>query len=212
MCNNNDQTNTYLCFNTNQHPTTIDSTHTQILDKSMAFCMQELNKEDALCKDRALHMIGCLSENLCKKKAYKSQIEGLMTTQVIPHLSSSTPFLRGRACWMVHRFAHIKFKNTNNAIHVAQLLLNLLHADQDLPVKVEAALALHDLQAEQEKVKEFLVAHIRQIFTDLLSLIRVTEVDDINSCLQNLVYSFEEHVKPLAFEMTSHLVSGFVVC
>lgn len=178
----------------------------EILQKTMTFCIEQLVKEDVASKDRALHMIGCLSENLCKKKLYKEQIEGLMMTQVIPHLTSQAGFLRARASWMVHRFAHIKFKNQQNVFVIAELLLKLLHEDADLPVKVEAVLALHDLQNEQEKVQEFLIPHFKQIFTDLLSLIRITEVDDVNSCLQSLVFSFEEQVRPLALEISTHLV------
>lgn len=47
------------------------------------------------------------------------------------------------------------------------------------------------------------------LITDLLTLIRETENDDLTTVLQKFVCTYVEEVIPLAVEISSHLVSSF---
>ena len=62
-------------------------------------------------KDGALHMIGTMADILLKKKNYKDQLEQFLVSIVFPEFSSPHGHLRARACWMLHYFADVKYKN-----------------------------------------------------------------------------------------------------
>lgn len=56
-----------------------------------------------------------------------------------------------QACWVLHYFCEIKFRNESNLITALQLTQTCLLNDKELPVKVEAAIALQMLISNQEK-------------------------------------------------------------
>ena len=58
-----------------------------------------------------------------------------------------------QACWVLKHFCELKFKNENNLRQALELTRNALCSDKDLPVRVEAAIALQMLITEQEKGK-----------------------------------------------------------
>ena len=57
-----------------------------------------------------------------------------------------------QACWVVHCFAEVKFQNDTNLKVALDLTRNAMCNDKELPVRVEAAIALQLLLTEQEKV------------------------------------------------------------
>lgn len=60
----------------------------------------------------------------------------------------------------MHYFCEIKFRNETNLLTALQLTQNSLLNDKELPVKVEAAVALQMLISNQEKGKCELLAFI----------------------------------------------------
>jgi hypothetical protein len=60
-----------------------------------------------------------------------------------------------QACWVLHYFSEIKFKQEAVLAEAIRLTTNALLTDQDLPVKVEAAIALQMLLSEQEKAQKY---------------------------------------------------------
>lgn len=53
---------------------------------------------------------------------------------------------------------------------------------------------------------------LKMIISDLLSLIRETENDDLTSVLQKVVCVYADDITPLAVEITTHLVSFISFC
>jgi len=162
-------------------------------------------------KDGALHMIGTLADILVKRKTYKDQMENFLSNQVYPQFGSSVGYLRARACWMLHYFSDIKFKDEGvlrTAFdHTVRCLIN---PQEEIPVRVEAAIALQMLLTNQEAVGHDQVrGNITHIVKELLEIIRGTENDDLTTVMQKIVCTYTEELMPLAIEMINHLVETF---
>lgn len=69
-------------------------------------------------------------------------------------ISSLTLWLRlTQACWVLHYFCEVKFKSDQNLQTALELTRLCLINDNEMPVKVEAAIALQVLISNQEKGK-----------------------------------------------------------
>lgn len=121
----------------------------RVLDPTMIFCVHMLNmppdQRDPRQKDGALHMIGTLADVLLKRKMYRTQLENMLLQHVFPEFKSSLGYLRARACWVLHSFGDITFKNERNLATAVDSARLCLTEDNDPPVKVEAAIALQFL-------------------------------------------------------------------
>uniref|UniRef100_A0AAY4EAX3 Importin N-terminal domain-containing protein n=1 Tax=Denticeps clupeoides TaxID=299321 RepID=A0AAY4EAX3_9TELE len=183
----------------------------EVLQKTMGFCYQILTEpsSDPRKKDGALHMIGSLAEILLKKKIYKDQMEFMLQTHVFPLFRSELGYMRARACWVLHYFCEVKFKSDQNLQNALELTRLCLINDNEMPVKVEAAIALQVLISNQEKAKEYITPFIRPVMQALLHIVRETETDDLTSVIQKMICEYSEEVTPIAVEMTQHLAMTF---
>uniref|UniRef100_A0A8C9ZXI6 Importin 7 n=1 Tax=Sander lucioperca TaxID=283035 RepID=A0A8C9ZXI6_SANLU len=159
----------------------------EVLQKTMGFCYQILTDpaSDPRKKDGALHMIGSLAEILLKVNI--SQL----------------------ACWVLHYFCEVKFKSDQNLQTALELTRLCLINDNEMPVKVEAAIALQVLISNQEKAKEYITSFIRPVMQALLHIVRETENDDLTNVIQKMICEYSEEVTPIAVEMTQHLAMTF---
>lgn len=182
-----------------------------VLPKTMAFVMTILNASNpnSKQKDGALHMVGTVADILLKKKMYQDQMEVMLVTHVFPEFNSSEGYMRARACWVLHHFSEVKFKNEQNLLQALTFTQNCLLNDQELPVKVEAAIALQMLISSQDKAQKHVETHVKAIALELLKIIRETENDDLTNVMQKLVCTYTEQLTPIAVEMTQHLATTF---
>ncbi|XP_069686580.1 importin-7 isoform X4 [Periplaneta americana] len=182
-----------------------------MLQKTMHFIMQVLTSPNAdpRQKDGALHMVGTLADVLLKKKTYKEEMDDMLCQYVFPEFTSPRGHMRARACWVLHYFSEIKFKQEAILAEAIRLTTNALLTDQDLPVKVEAAIALQMLLNAQDKAQKYVEPQIKQITLELLTIIRETENDDLTSVMQKIVCTYTEQLMPIAVEMCQHLATTF---
>ena len=119
-------------------------------------------------------MIGTMADILLKKKTYKDKLEQFLVNIVFPEFQSPHGHLRARACWMLHYFAgmkkirvffypgpwhgliyififaDVKYKNPNVLSQSFNLTIeSLLRKNEEVPVKVEAAIALQMMLSSQ---------------------------------------------------------------
>lgn len=183
----------------------------EVLPKTMAFCMQkmQLADVDARQKDGALHMVGTVAEILLKKKMFKDKMELMLVTHVFPEFQNSLGYMRARANWVIHTCSETKFKQDQNLYTALNMTRECLINDKELPVRVEAAFALHALISDNEKAKNFIQPHVKDIIEALLVVIRETENDDLTNVMQKLIHTYEEMVAPIAVEITKHLATTF---
>uniref|UniRef100_A0A8C1NWW1 Importin 7 n=1 Tax=Cyprinus carpio TaxID=7962 RepID=A0A8C1NWW1_CYPCA len=181
----------------------------EVLQKSMGFCYQILT--DPACdprkKDGALHMIGSLAEILLKRKIYKDQMEFMLQNHVFPLFRSELGYMRARACWVLHYFCEVKFKIDQNLQTALELTRQCLINDNEMPVKVEAAIALQVLISNQEKAKDYITPHIRPVMQALLHIVRVTENDDTYVCMCSLSKRPFTCLKSLTINQTTRHVA-----
>ncbi|KAL0280330.1 UNVERIFIED_CONTAM: hypothetical protein PYX00_001656 [Menopon gallinae] len=182
-----------------------------MLQKAMIFVMQVLTSPNAdpKQKDGALHMVGTLADVLKRKKLYKDQMENMLCQHVFPEYSSPRGHMRARACWVLHYFSEIKFTEDAVLAEAVRLTSNALLEDRDVPVKVEAAIALQMLLNNQSRVRKYLEPQIKAIALELLNIIRETENDDLTNVMQKIVYTYSEQIMPIAVDICQHLATTF---
>ena len=164
---------------------------------------------DPKLKDGALHVVGTLVEMLLKKKAYKNHLESVLLNNVLPEFKSSNGFLRARACWVVQQFAVIKFTDANVLQQTLQCVLQCLY-DKDLPVQVEAGIAIRQLLEEQEEKANILIKpHVAELVKQILTILRESENDELTGTISKLVQNFTDEVSSIALDLVKVLTETF---
>ncbi|XP_038617082.1 importin-8 isoform X3 [Tachyglossus aculeatus] len=183
----------------------------EVLPKMMAFCYKILTDPnfDPRKEDGALHVIGSLADILLKKSIFKDQMELMLQNHVFPLFLSNLGYLRARSCWVLHSFSALKFHNEINLRNAVELAKKSLIEDKEMPVKVEAAIALQSLISNQEKAKEYVKPHVRPVMQELLHIVRETENDDVTNVIQKMICVYSQEVATIAVDMTQHLAEIF---
>lgn len=182
-----------------------------MLQKAMEFVFTILSNPASTARqqDGALHMVGSVADVLLKQKMYSSQMENVIVTYVFPHFLSEHGFMRARTCWVMHHFNKVKFQNEGNQITALMMLESCILNDKELPVKLEAAIALQSIIANREKARVYMEARIKPVALEMLKMIRETENDDLTNVMQKVVWTYTEQLTPIAVEMTEHLAQTF---
>ena len=68
-----------------------------------------------------------------------------------------------QACWVIRQFSELKYKNVQNVNQAVELVKVALCGDKDLPVRVEAAIAIQMLIGEQEKAKAYIQPFVKPV-------------------------------------------------
>ena len=107
-------------------------------------------------------------------------------------------------------FPDVKYRNDNVLGEAFRCTITCLLDDKEVPVKVEAAIALQMMLSSQgEKAKGFVEPHIGKITMELLQVIRDTENDDLTTVMQKIICTYTDQLVPLAANICSHLVDTF---
>ncbi|KAJ8967073.1 hypothetical protein NQ317_018654 [Molorchus minor] len=160
-------------------------------------------------KDGALHMVGSLADILLKKKMYRDQLDQLFIKYVFPEFNSDRGHMRARACWVLHYFAEFNSMQENVLMDAINLIINALLYDKDLPVRVEAAIALQSMLNYQERARKYIEPQVKQIALELLTIYRETENEDVTGVMQKMVCIYTQQLTPIAVEICQHLATTF---
>ena len=154
-------------------------------------------------------MVGTLADVLLKKKPYKDQLDQLFFKYVFPEFASSRGHMRARACWVLHYYSQFMFNQEQVLSQAVHLTITALLQDKELPVKVEAAIALQSLINYQERSHKYIEPQVKHIALELLAIIRETENEDVTGVMQKLVCTFTVQLTPMAVEICQHLATTF---
>lgn len=155
-------------------------------------------------KEGALRMIGTLaSVILGKKSPIADHVEYFFVRHVFPEFRSPHGFLRARACETLEKFEQLEFKDPNNLILVYRNILQSM-ADEELPVRVEAALALQPL-IRHDVIRTSMQQNIPQIMQQLLALANEVDVDALANVMEDFVEVFATELTPFAVALTQQL-------
>ncbi|KAF7637161.1 Importin N-terminal domain-containing protein [Meloidogyne graminicola] len=192
-----------------------------IMQQILEFILQNLTPTSSVKQvDGALHMISVISTQLNKSndylinrfQKYKKDVEKLIDAHVTPRIGHESRFVRLRACYVIHFASDTLFKNMIILERVVNTLIKSIKEDHEVPVKVEAALALQSLLNDQDQrggVVQFVRPHIRDVLIILLRLVAETHLDDLPTIVDTLVENFEEEIIPVSYEITVELVDIF---
>uniref|UniRef100_A0A4W6EWK9 Importin 8 n=1 Tax=Lates calcarifer TaxID=8187 RepID=A0A4W6EWK9_LATCA len=183
----------------------------EVLPQMMEFCHQILMdpSADPRRKDGALHCIGALAELLLKKRMYREQMELMLQNYVFPLLNSPMGYLRARSCWVLHCFSPLRFHDDLVLRNAVELVKQDLIDDKEMPVKVEAAIALQTLVSNQEQAKLYIRPYIRPVMQELLHVVKETENDDLTNVIQKMICEYNQEVAAIAVDMTQNLAEIF---
>ncbi|XP_047192433.1 importin-8 isoform X1 [Scophthalmus maximus] len=183
----------------------------EVLPQMMEFCHQILMdpSADPRRKDGALHCIGSLAELLLKKRMYREQMELMLQNYVFPLLNSPMSYLRARSCWVLHCFSPLRFHDELVLRNAVELVKQDLIDDKEMPVKVEAAIALQTLVSNQEHAKLYIRPYIRLVMQELLHVVKETENDDLTNVIQKMICEYNQEVAVIAVDMTQNLAEIF---
>lgn len=181
-----------------------------MLEKTLRFAVNVIDaKADAKTIDGALHMIGSVADILLKKDIFKDQMEMMLAKYVFEHMASPVGYLRARACWVLNYFSETKFTSDENLARALELVTNCLIRDDQLPVKVQAAICFQSLVSVQEKVQKAAEVNITAIALELIKLVKETENEDLTNVMQKLICLYTDQLVPIAVQMTCQLAETF---
>jgi importin-7 len=164
---------------------------------------EDANKNH-IAKEGALRMIGTLSSVILGKKSpIAEQVEYFLVRYVFPDFRSTQGFLRARACDTVEKFEQLDFKDPNNLLIIYRNILECM-ADPDLPVRVEAALALQPL-IRHDIIRTNMQQNIPQIMQQLLKLANEVDVDALSNVMEDFVEVFAAELTPFAVALSEQL-------
>lgn len=164
----------------------------------------EDSKKNHVAKEGALRMIGTLSSVILGKKSpIAEQVEYFLVRYVFPDFKSPMGYLRARACDTVEKFEQLDFKDQNNLLIIYRNILECM-ADTELPVRVEAALALQPL-IRHDIIRTNMQQNIPQIMQQLLKLANEVDVDALSNVMEDFVEVFATELTPFAVALSEQL-------
>ena len=160
-------------------------------------------------KEAALRMVGTVSSVMTAKN---SPVSGLMPTffrqHVIPEFVSVAPFLRARACSMVHTIKDVQYDSRDSMLRVFICVLDCLEMT-DLPVRVEAALAVKEL-IKHNDLRALMSSRATNVMQRLLALSNEIDVDFIGDVMETFVENFADELTPFAIDLVRSLRDNFL--
>ncbi|KAL8902201.1 MAG: hypothetical protein Q9207_004825 [Kuettlingeria erythrocarpa] len=161
-------------------------------------------QKNAREKEGALRMIGTLaSVILGKKSPIADQVEYFFVRHVFPEFRSPHGFLRARACDTLAKFEQLEFKDSGNLLIIYRNILESM-ADPELPVRVQAALALQPL-IRHDVIRASMQQNIPQIMQQLLKLANEVDVDALANVMEDFVEEFATELTPFAVALSEQL-------
>ena len=164
-------------------------------------------------KGGALLCLGALHDKLHKKAEYADKLEGMLYMHVLPELQSKVGFMRARAVWVFGQFAKSVFAN-GSATQPAQFQevfngVMVLLGDRELPVRVQAALAINGF-VEANCAPEAVLAVLPQLVEALFKLMNDIGNEEVVQTLDNLIERYGEQMAPYAVQIVGALAQNFL--
>lgn len=162
------------------------------------------DQKNAREKEGALRMIGTLAPVILEKQSpVANQAEYFFVRHVFPEFRSPHGFLRARACDTLGKFDQLNFTDPNSLSIIYRNILESM-ADPELPVRVEAALALQPL-IRHDLIRTAMQQNIPQIMQQLLKLANEVDVDALSNVMEDFVEIFAAELTPFAVALAEQL-------
>ncbi|GJN87375.1 hypothetical protein Rhopal_000324-T1 [Rhodotorula paludigena] len=160
-------------------------------------------------KDGALRMLGSLATTAVKSKKLAPMLESFFVQYIVPEFKSPHGLLRFRACDLVEKFESVDmtWASQDALENTLNHLMNCI-TDSDLPVRIQAAIALPEL-VRYERVRERMLPNLGRIMQELLKLASEVDLDALTNTTRTMVGEFSEEVVPFAVELAQSLIESY---
>ncbi|KAK6033470.1 HEAT repeat protein, partial [Ostertagia ostertagi] len=153
-------------------------------------------------------MIGELEVQLTKSRKYKGDVERMLDTLCVSRLSDPNKFVKARAAWCIRQYSDAHFRTTSILSKIVDALVrSLCDPNEELPVKVESALAIQGILKDQEKAHALIEPSIRVIIVQVLELVAKTQVEEVVRVVDEILEHFMDAVIPIAADIAESLAS-----
>ena len=137
----------------------------------------------------------------------------MLYVHVLPELGSPVGFLRSRAVWVFGQFAKSVFANGKAAqpeqFHKVFSSVMALMRDAELPVRVQAALAINGI-VEANCAPEAVLQVLPQLVEALFALMNDIGNEEVVQTLDNLIERYGEQMAPYAVQIIGALAQNFM--
>ena len=157
--------------------------------------------------DGALLIVTHLASTLERHDTYKQQLEAMIMTHVHPAFTCAHAHIRAKAVACASKYSGIEFTSEQNFLTLFSSVVQSMK-DQQLPVQVEAVVALGSFIQETDDVSN-LKPLIPQLLDDFFKLMNEVESEDIVYTLETITEKFGEDIAPYALHMTQNLAAAF---
>ncbi|KAH7924546.1 ARM repeat-containing protein [Leucogyrophana mollusca] len=159
----------------------------------------------------ALTMTVALGPFIMRHPDVKGSMEQFMLQHVLPEFSASEPYLRAVACEVVTTVVKSGItwsseENLNSHSRAVAIVLD----DPELPVRVQAALAVTEMVIAYDSVREAVAPQVGKVIQDLLKLSDETDLDLLNHSMEAMVERFQNELLPVASQLTARLCESYM--
>ncbi|KAJ3574136.1 hypothetical protein NP233_g1960 [Leucocoprinus birnbaumii] len=141
----------------------------------------------------------------------KNNMEQFMLQFVTPELDSAQPYLRAISLEILGTVTKsgLMWTDKSKLEHHFKVVMRSLD-DQELPVRVQAALALTEMILVHEEVKTAVSPQVGKVIQDLLKLSDETDLEILNRSMEVMVDQFQTELLPVAAQLTARLCESYL--
>ncbi|XP_026191718.1 importin beta-like SAD2 homolog [Cyclospora cayetanensis] len=185
--------------------------HRVCAEYQQAVQSRSLTEDMFRAKDGALMLAGAVCDRLTSKKR-QAPIEGMLSSFVLPDLGSPNKFLRMRACWVYEVFLErVNTWHEPAAVVEAYNRMLALLGDPELPVRVQAGVSIKAFfDLDLPELQQVIVPNLKWLAERLFVLMQDIDHDQLVTTLEQLVASNEQHIAPLAKDLTAALATALL--
>jgi len=168
-----------------------------------------------IMKEGAMRMFGGLRKLLLSEKKYHGPVEAILANHIFPEFKNPLGFMRARANWVVGRYSRLNYAQESNHAQAVVLTIQSL-TDVDLPVKLEAAIALSrlvDVDVDEDgtsKIVKFVKPHLNTIIEQLFTLFDEIGNETVMRTLGEIIHQFGAEIQPYADALCGRLIDTFM--
>ncbi|KAH7885476.1 armadillo-type protein [Phlebopus sp. FC_14] len=159
----------------------------------------------------ALNITAALGPFIMRHPEVRGNIEQFMMQHVLPQFSASEPYLRAIACEVLGTVVKngLQWTDPENLEKHSRAVAIALD-DPELPVRVQAALALTKLAVVYDSVRDAVAPQVGKVIQDLLKLSDETDLDILNNSMESMVERFQDELLPVATQLTARLCESYM--
>ncbi|KAJ7034748.1 armadillo-type protein [Mycena alexandri] len=125
-----------------------------------------------------------------------------------PEFASPEGYMRAIACEVLGTMTKEGVKWTSDECQFRAVTAAL--DDQELPVRVQAALTLTEMVVLYDSVKTAVSPQVGKVIQDLLKLSDETDLDILNHSMEVMVEAFQTELLPVAAQLTARLCNSYL--